>query len=52
MASRTARRDISRMMRKETEIGRASRRLGHSVAMTINGKPAIVPASRLRVPKT
>jgi hypothetical protein len=50
------------MMREGTEIDRAvrravhqaletHRRLGHSVAMTINGKPAIVPASKLRLPK-
>lgn len=62
MASRPARPDISRMMREGTEIDRAirravhqaletHRRLGHPVAMTINGKPAIVPASKIRLPK-
>jgi hypothetical protein len=29
----------------------AHRRLGHSVAVCINGKPTVVPASKLRLPK-
>ncbi len=63
MASRPARPDIGRLMREGTEIDRAlrhaiwqtldtHRRLGHPVAMTINGKPTIIPASKLRLPKS
>lgn len=62
MASRPARPDIGRLMREGTEIDHAlrraiwqaldtHRRLGHPVAMTINGKPTIIPASKLRLPK-
>jgi hypothetical protein len=50
-------------MREGTELDRAlrhavwqtldtHRRLGHLVAMTINGKPTIIPASKLRLPKS
>lgn len=63
MASRPARPDISRMMREGTEIDCAvrravhqaietHRRLGHSVAVSVNGKPAIVPASKIRLPRS
>ena len=50
------------MMREGTEIDRAlrraiwqtldtHRRLGHSIAVSINGKPTIIPASKIRLPK-
>lgn len=51
------------MMREGTEIDCAvrravhqaietHRRLGHSVAVSVNGKPAIVPASKIRLPRS
>ena len=63
MASRPARPDVSRFMREGTEIDRAirravhqaletHRRLGHPVAVSIDGKPTLVPASKIRLPKS